>query len=157
MELSMGQGAVYSPSTRQKLLARSSTESELVGIHDVLPDILWTKIVLEAKGLPVVENVLHQDNQSCLLLAKNGRQSSSKLTKNLNLRYFFVKDKIDSGDIVIRSGQTDKMCADFFTEALQGSPFRKHRDVIMNVDPAYYDAGHRSVLKTDREANPPLF
>jgi hypothetical protein len=106
---------------------------------------------LEVQGFPVVENALHQDNQSCILLAKNGRQSSSKRTKHLNLRYFFVKDKIDSGDIVIRYCQTDNMRADFFTKALQGSPFRKHRDFIMNVDPACYDAGHRSVLKTDSQ------
>jgi hypothetical protein len=149
--LSMGQGAVYSTSTRHRLVTRSSTESELVGIHDVLPDILWTKNFLEAQRFPVVENVLHQDNQSCILLVKNGRQSSSKRTKHLNLLYFFVKDKIDSGDIVIRYCQTDNMRADFFTKALQGSPFRKHRDFIMNVDPAYYDADHRSVLKTDSQ------
>jgi hypothetical protein len=78
--LSMGQGAVYSTSTRQKLVTRSSTESELVGIQDVMPDILWTKNFLEAQGFSVTETILHQDNQSCILLAKNGRQSSSKRT-----------------------------------------------------------------------------
>jgi hypothetical protein len=149
--LSMGQGAVYSTSTRQKLVTRSSTESELVGIHE-LPDILWTKNFLEAQGFPVVDNVLHQGNQSCILLVKNGRQSSSKRTKHLNLRYFFVKDKIDSGDVMMRYCQTDNMCADFFTKALQGSPFCKHRDFIVNVDPAYYKAGRRSVLKTDSQS-----
>jgi hypothetical protein len=44
------------------------------------------------------------------------------------------------------------MRADFFTKALQGSPFSKHRDFIMNVDPAYYDADHRSVLESDGRA-----
>jgi hypothetical protein len=62
--LSMGRGAVYATSTRQKLVSRSSTESELVGVHDVIPDILWTRNFLEAQGFPVRENVLHQDNQS---------------------------------------------------------------------------------------------
>jgi hypothetical protein len=151
--LSMGQGAVYSTSTRQKLVTRSSTESELVGIHDVMPDILWTKHFLEAQGFPVTENVLHQDNQSCILLAKNGRQSSSKRTKHLHLRYFFVKDKVDSGDIVIRYCPTENMRADFFTKPLQGSPFRVHRDFIMNIDPAYYDADHRSVLKSEGQGH----
>jgi hypothetical protein len=76
----MGQGAVYSTSTRQKLVTRSSKESELVVAQDVMPDILWTKRFLEAQGFPVSEKVLHQDNQSSILLAKNGRQSSSKRT-----------------------------------------------------------------------------
>jgi hypothetical protein len=39
--LSMGQGAVYANTTRQKLVTRSSTASELVGVHDAMPDILW--------------------------------------------------------------------------------------------------------------------
>jgi hypothetical protein len=151
--LSMGKGAVYSTSTRQKLVTRSSTESELVGIHDVLPDVLWTKHFLEAQGCHVVENVVHQDNQSCILLAKNGRHSSSKRTKHINLRYFFAKDRIDSGEIVIRYCPTENMHADFFTKALQGALFRKHRDFIMNVDPAYYDADHRSVLSNDGQTN----
>lgn len=149
--LSLGRGAVYSTSTRQKLVTRSSTESELVGIHDVLPDILWTKYFLEAQGFPVSESILHQDNQSCILLAKNGRQSSSKRTKHINLRYFFAKDRIDSGDIAIRYCPTEDMHADFFTKPLQGNLFRRHRDFIMNVDPTYYDVGPRSVLKSDGE------
>jgi hypothetical protein len=140
----MGKGAVYSTSTRHKLVTRSSTESELVGIHDVMPDILWTKNFLEAQGVIVTDNVLYQDNQSCILLERNGRQSSTKRTKHINVRYFFVKDKIASGDVVLRYCQTENMHADFFTKVLRGSLFRKHRDFIMNVDPAFYDADHRS-------------
>ncbi len=45
--LSMGRGAVYSTSTRQKLTTRSSTEGELVGVNDVMPQILWTRYFLE--------------------------------------------------------------------------------------------------------------
>jgi hypothetical protein len=135
-----GQGAVYSTSTGQKL------RLEVVGIHDVLHDILWTKNFLEAQGFPIIENVLHQDNQSCILLA---RQSSSQRTKDLNLRYCFVKDKIDASEIIIRYCQTENMCSDFFTKEIQGSLFGKHRDFIMNVDPAYYDEDHRSVLESD--------
>jgi hypothetical protein len=79
------------------------------------------------------------------------RQSILKRTKHLNLLYFFVKVKIDSGDVVIRYCQTDGTRAFFFTKALQVSPFRRHRDFMMNIDPAYYDADHRSVLKTDSQ------
>ena len=39
----MGQGSIYSNSLKQKLVARSSTEAELVGVHDILPQILWTR------------------------------------------------------------------------------------------------------------------
>ena len=35
--LSLGKGSVYSMSTKQKLVACSSTESKVIGVHDVLP------------------------------------------------------------------------------------------------------------------------
>jgi hypothetical protein len=38
------------------------------------------------------------------------------------------------------------------SDIVQGSKFRKHCDFIMNVYPPYYDADHRSVLESDRQA-----
>ena len=38
--LSLGKGGIYSGSWKQRLVARSSTESELIGVYDVLPQIL---------------------------------------------------------------------------------------------------------------------
>eukprot|EP00957_Ditylum_brightwellii_P133517 10179253-Ditylum_brightwellii.AAC.1 len=43
-----GKRAVYTTSTKQKLNTLSLTESELVGINDALPQILWTQHFLEA-------------------------------------------------------------------------------------------------------------
>jgi hypothetical protein len=40
--LIIGRGALYTTSTRQSLTTRSSTEGELVGVHDVLPQVQWT-------------------------------------------------------------------------------------------------------------------
>ena len=71
--LSFGKGSVYSMSSKQKLNTRSSTEAELVGINDVLSMILWTRLFLEAQGYQVTDNVLHQDNESTIKLAQNGR------------------------------------------------------------------------------------
>ena len=45
--LSLGKGGINSGSWKQRLVARSSTESELVGVYDVLPQILWAKQFLE--------------------------------------------------------------------------------------------------------------
>jgi Reverse transcriptase (RNA-dependent DNA polymerase) len=45
--MSMGKGATYGTSSRQKLNTHSSTEAETVGLHDVLPQIIWTRNFLE--------------------------------------------------------------------------------------------------------------
>ena len=48
--LSLGKGEIYSVSWKQRLVAWSSTESELIGVYDVLPQILWTEQFLEVQG-----------------------------------------------------------------------------------------------------------
>jgi hypothetical protein len=47
---------------------------------------------------------------------------------------FFVKDRIDKGEIKIEHCPTDDMIADFFTKPLQGQKFIKFRNKIMGAD-----------------------
>ena len=89
----MGHGSIYSNSLKQKLVARSSTEAELVGVHDILPQILWTRNFIMSQGYPVQQNVVYQDNMSAMLLENNGRKSSTKRTKHIELRYFLYTIK----------------------------------------------------------------
>ena len=76
--LSLGKGGIYSGSWKQRLVARSSTESELVGVYDVLPQILWTKLFLEEQGWLDSATVIYQDHTSSILLERNGQSSSTK-------------------------------------------------------------------------------
>jgi hypothetical protein len=145
--MTMGKGTVYGTSTRQKINTKSSTEGELVGVNDAMPQILWTRYFLEAQGYGVQESVVYQDNQSAMLLEKNGRASSSKRTRHINIRYFFVTDRINAKEISVEYCPTGEMIADFFTKPLQGSLFKKFRDQIMNVaSTADSMQNHRSVL-----------
>ena len=81
----MGHGSIYSNSLKQKLVTRSSTEAELIGVHDILPQILWTRNFLMSQGYPVQKNIVYQDNMSAMLLENNGRKSSTKRTKHIEL------------------------------------------------------------------------
>jgi hypothetical protein len=148
--MSLGKGAIYGASTKQKLNTKSSTEAELVGVNDIMPQILWTRYFLEAQGYTVSDSVINQDNQSAMLLEKNGRGSSSKRTRHINIRYFFVSDRVAAGEVSIHYCPTAEMLADFFTKPLQGSIFRRFRDFILNLqgDPASGTSqDHRSVLR----------
>jgi hypothetical protein len=148
--MTMGKGSIYSTANGQKLVARSSTESELIAFYDVMPQVLWTDHFLTAQGHIVKDNIVYQDNKSSILLEKNGRASSSKRTRHINIRYFFVKDHVDRGTIRIEHCPTKEMIADYFTKPLQGVLFYQMRDHIMNIDPSSpYHSGHRSVLEND--------
>lgn len=146
--MTLGAGTIINDSSAQKLVTRSSTEAEVVGVHDELPKVLWTALFLQEQGFAADESIVYQDNMSAMLLEKNGRASSSKRTRHMNIRYFHIKDRVDSGDILIEHCPTEEMIADFFTKPLQGGQFYRLRDYIMNIDPSSpYHSSHRSVLK----------
>jgi hypothetical protein len=83
---SLGKGAFYATSLKQKLNTRSSTEAELVAVHDMIPHILWTRKFLLNQGLNTFNNTLYQDNRSAMFLETNGSLSSSKKTRHIDVR-----------------------------------------------------------------------
>ena len=94
---------------------------------------------MESQGYTVEHNILYQDNKSTILLATNGRSSSSKRTKHINHRYYLIKDLVDRGDIEIMHAPTEEMWSDVLTKPQQGMLFKKMRAVLMNVDVNYDD------------------
>ena len=116
--MTMGRGAIISSSRKQKLNTRSSTESELVGVDDIIVLILWTKLFLDWMGYVVEKNILYQDNKSSILLEQNGKKSSSKRTRALNIRYLFVTDQVEKRNLCIEYCPTDEMISDFMTKHL---------------------------------------
>jgi hypothetical protein len=121
-----------------------------------MPQILWTRYFLEAQGYGVNDSIINQDNQSSILLEKHGRASSSKRTRHINIRYFFVTDRVAAKEVSVQYCPTGEMIADFFTKALQGTLFRKFRDFIMNCDPSTNSLqDHRSVLKHEQKPKGP--
>ena len=115
MKFGDGEGAPQSISRKQKLNTKSSTKSELVGADDVLVMILWTKLFLEEQGYKIEKNTLYQDNKSAILLEINGKKSSGKRTRALNIRYFFLTDQVKKGNLWIKYCPTDDMVGDFHT------------------------------------------
>jgi hypothetical protein len=144
--MSMGTGAVYSTSRKQKLNTKSSTKAKLVGIDDVLQQALWTKYFMEAQGYGV-STILNQDNQSTIKLSDNGKASSGKGTRHINIRYFFITNRIARKRVAIQYCPTKEMAADYLMKPLQGELFYKFRDQIMGVVPMETINGdHKSVL-----------
>ena len=145
--LSLGKGGIYNGSWKQKLVAHSSTESELIGVYDVLPQVLWTKQFLEEQGWKDSTTVVYQDNTRSILLERNGRRSSTKRTKHMDIRYFYITEQVERKAMHVTHCPTEEMVGDFFTKPLQGSLFLKMRNYIMgNEEPGYQDLP-RSVLR----------
>ncbi len=124
--LTLGHGFPISSSGKQKLNT---------GVDDMMSLIIWSRNFLIAQGYVVIDNILHQDNSSAILLQKNGKMSSGKRTKHITIRYFFVTNRIKAGEISPKWCPTGEMIADFLTKPLQGAMFCKFRDLLMGVVP----------------------
>jgi hypothetical protein len=78
---------------------------------------------------------------STLSLAKNGYVSSSKRTKHIIAKYFFVRHFHNSGELDLQYCPTEHMWADVLTKPLQGAKFRLMRSFLMNC-PIDYSEDH---------------
>jgi hypothetical protein len=74
-----------------------------------------------------------------MLLEQNGKASSSKRTKHINVRYFFVKDKIAKGEIELEHCPTEVMWADMNTKPKQGRAWIVFRSMLMGIPDNYND------------------
>ena len=100
--MSMGRGATSSSSTRQKLNTKSANEAELVGVNDFMQQILWNHYDPEAQGYEVRDKVVFQENRRAVLLETNVKGSSIKRTHHIKIRYFFITDRVRSGELLIK-------------------------------------------------------
>jgi hypothetical protein len=93
---------VSSYSRKLKTNTKSSTKIELVGADMYMPEMLWSLYFIQSQGYNVEIIKLYQDNKSTKLLMKNGWFSSRKRTKHIKAKLFFIKDRIDSGEMRVK-------------------------------------------------------
>jgi len=130
----LGNGAVVSVSTKQKINTRSSTEAELVSVDDVIAKVLWTKRFMQKQGYDTEHTILLRDNQSSMKMEENGKASSGKRTRHFDIKYFYITDLIKKKEIEIKYCPTASMIADYMTKPLTGGKFVKFRHTIMNLN-----------------------
>jgi hypothetical protein len=129
--MTMGTGFPLDKSTKHKLNTCSSTESEIVAVDDLIPQILWVRLFLKAQGFVVSNNIWYRDNKSVMLLETNGRALSSKSTRHIEIWYYYVADRVAKEDLRVVWCPTDEMIAVFLMKPLQGKAFVKFWDLLM--------------------------
>ena len=145
---SLGLGTLSNKSSAQRLNVKSVCEAELVAVSEYLPYNIWLKNFLEKQGYEIKENIIYQDNQSAIRLEKNGRNSCTGNSRHIDIRYFFIKDRVDKKELRIVYCPTEHMLADYFTKPLNGSLFKLFRGIIMghiSIDALYKHALKESV------------
>ena len=78
-------------------------------------------------------NCTNHDNTSTIRMAQNGK-SCSDSPKHIKLRYFFIKQYLESDEFQVTHCPTEIMTTDIITKPLQGKLFKEMRDRLLGYN-----------------------
>ena len=113
-------GAISWSSKRQDLVCLSTTEAEYVALSHAVKEAIWLRNLLnELFPLKVPPPItVHRDNQGAIALSKDDRFHAR--TKHIDIRFHFVREAVENGQVHVVYCATDDMVADTLTKALPG-------------------------------------
>ena len=116
-------------SHKQKINTTSSTESELVGLHDSLDLLMWCREIMKFMGYEQNCTKIFVDNTSTITQAYMGKPSNNN-KRWIDIKYFWIKELIDNGHVELHHKPREEMTADLFASIRVGKGFYKYREAI---------------------------
>ena len=87
-----------------------------MALSDCSREIVFLQNLLDSIGYSIPKVRLRGDNMGSLFVAEN--PANHQKTKHIEVRYFFVRQKVEEGRIVLSFVPTAEQQADFLTKAL---------------------------------------
>ena len=100
---------------KQPTVALSTCEAEYMSLASALQECLYLEQLL--KGIDkydYAKTKVYEDNQGALALAKN--PVSRQRCKHIDIRYHFIREIVNGGNVILEYCPTDKMIADVLTK-----------------------------------------
>jgi hypothetical protein len=130
--ISLGKGCIQAISVKQTINTKSSAETELVAASDGATPVINVQNIILSQGLQCEPALIDQDNKSTLAMLEKG-QATGPTSRHINIRYFWLTDRIVSGEVQVQYIESGEMTADALTKPLQGHLFYKHRKTLLNM------------------------
>ena len=124
-------GPIHVSSTKQKINSKSTAEAELIGLSDQSGTTLMYRDFAAHQGYKLGAIKIYQDNKSTIALINKGH-STSQRTRHINIKYFYLKDRITENEIKVEYIESKKMLADILTKPLQGALFEELKNKLCN-------------------------
>lgn len=103
-------------------------------------EAVWLRKLLSDLGfLPNGATVLHVDNQSTIRLIKN--PEFHKRTKHIDIKFHYIREVVENGDITVQYVSTDLQSADMFTKAVPKNKLKFLCDTLGITDMTHSNAG----------------
>ena len=88
-------------------------------------EVLFLRQLLKELGYKEGKTTILEDNQACISMSKNPAQHAR--TKHIDVRYHFVRERIEQQELELDYVPTKDNTADMFTKGLDRKLFHKHR------------------------------
>lgn len=116
-------------SQKQRCVALSSCEAEFMAATAAACQAIWIQNILsQITGVETGPVVLFIDNKSALDLAKNAVFHGR--SKHIHVRYHFVRECVERGDIILKYVSSENQKADILTKALVTAKFEQMRNLL---------------------------
>ncbi|CAM8928804.1 unnamed protein product [Rhodiola kirilowii] len=112
----LGDCCVSWKSQLQSIVTISSTESEYIALCDVVKEAMWLQGMLSEAKLFNGTAVIKCDSQSAICLSKN--PVYHERSKHIDIKYHFVRDKVENGDVMIEKVGTEFNPTDMGTKVV---------------------------------------
>ncbi|WVZ52875.1 hypothetical protein U9M48_003881 [Paspalum notatum var. saurae] len=121
----LGTSLVSWSSRKQASVSWSTTEAEYIAVASSCSQPLWMKATLSDFGLRFRKIPLLVDSTSAISVAKNPVLHSR--TKHIDVRFHFLRDHYEKGDIDLVHIASENQLADIFTKPLEFGAFVRLR------------------------------
>ncbi|KAK0596555.1 hypothetical protein LWI29_016765 [Acer saccharum] len=126
---SLGSGICSWSSKKQKTVAQSSAEAEYVAAAKATSQAIWLRRILEDIGEKQEDpTVLYCDNKSAIAMGKN--PISHDRTKHIAIKFHFIREAVEQGEIQLMYCRTQDQMADVLTKAVTRDKFIYLRELI---------------------------
>lgn len=120
-------------SKKQQSVSISSTESEYVALSVAVTEACWLRKILMDFNIDLEKPVeIYEDNQSAISIANN--PENNKRLKHLDIKHFFIKEKIEQGLVNVLYIRTEDQVADILTKPVPRVKILKFREHLCLVD-----------------------
>ncbi|EWM20025.1 putative polyprotein [Nannochloropsis gaditana] len=123
---------------QQDVVALSSAESELISACSATQSAVYIRQLLTDLGFKQDEpTVIMEDNQACIAMGNN--PITHKRTKHIDVRYHFVREKVESKEVELVYIPTQHQLADILTKPLSNIRLAMIRNRMMGYKDERYD------------------
>ena len=111
-------------SKKQTCVALSTAEAEYIALSHATQEAVWLRqLASDLRCNTKQPTVIYEDNQAAICMAKNPNSRS----KHIEIKYHYVREKVQNDIIELKYCRTEEMIADIMTKGIGKEKFLKLR------------------------------